>query len=551
MSRSKYEYSTVKSIAGATGFIASSIMLAGTVFAQPDIGPQVRVDVGGGTEAANETSSASTDLTPDEVVAVWNDWRRSTGSEVINMGVGVSLDGGTTWTDFLVRPPAPNQSGVEGDPMTAYDNRTGTLWVGAISFASNGGLYVARKIPGSTSFEPSVQIGQRSFADKCWMAAGPAPGNPNATMVYIAYNEGVWRSADMGQTWSGPVSIGSGIGFLPRVAPNGDLFVSWWDFSNGHWITRSTNGGVSFSSPTRIATRMDVWGTQDGSRFPGLFRVPPMNTMAIDPNDGTIYVVYPDTTDTQSNGRNVDLYFAESTNNGTSWSTPRVINQDNATPGDQFFAWLEVDNVGALHMVYYDSRNTIQNDNTPNGMFDAYYMYSEDGGATWSEARLTPNPFNSINDGLNRGSSQFIGDYLGLGVGANKVYPSYLSTQNGDSDIFVHSITTSGTPGLRISDPVPGRIRKTNTITAANGTPGERVAFVYGLQPGTTNVSGCPGLVINIKNPKIIGTSVADANGDASLKFFVPRKIGGIPVHLQAGERTTCRKSNPIVFTFF
>ncbi len=531
----------------SAGFIASACFTAAAALAQPVIGPQVRADTGGGVEAANETSCASTDLFPNEIVAVWNDWRRSTSFEIINMGVGVSLDGGTTWTDFLVRPPAQNQSSVEGDPMTAYDNRTGTLWVGAISFASNGGLYVAKKIQGSNNFEPSVQIGQQSFADKCWMAAGPAPGNPNATMVYIAYNEGLWRSADMGQTWQGPVNIGFGIGFLPRIAPNGDLFVSWWDFGNGHWVRKSTDGGLTFKSAVKAATRLDVWGTQDGSRFPGTFRSPSMNTMAIDPNDGTMYIVYSDTTDNQSNGKNVDLYFTKSTDGGNSWSTPVVINQDAATPGDQFFPWLEVDKTGMLHMVYYDSRNTIQNDNVVNGMFDAYYMYSTDHGTTWSEAKLTPAPFNSDDDGLNR-STQFIGDYNGLGVGDNRVYPCYLSNQNGDSDIFVNTITIDNN-NLVLSDPVPGLVNQNNSIKAGNATPAEEVTFVYGLQSGITNVSGCT-MSLDIMNAKILGKDIADNSGSASVTFFVPSNAAGHTVYFQAGQRFNCTKSNAVKFAF-
>ena len=404
----------------------------------PKIGPQVRMDVAGGKFAANETSAASTEKTPLEVVGVWNDWRRSTPSEIINMGVAVSLDGGLTWTDFLVRPPLPNQSNVEGDPMTAYDNRTGTLWVGAISFAGNGGLYVARKVPGSTLFEPSVMARAGGGADKCWMAAGAAPNDPNQTRVYIAYNQGVLRSSDMGTTWTGPVPLATGIGFLPRVGPNGELYVAYWDLSNGVMLKRSLDGGLNFTTH-RMATRLDVWGVQDGSRFPGTFRVPAFSYLAVDLKDGTLYCVYFDTTNRVGINYNVDLYFTKSTDKGDTWTPPVIINKDATPPGDQFFPWLEVDRLARIHMVFFDSRNTIQDDNTVHGMFDAYYMTSCDRGATWQEYRLTPTPFDSDNDGLNR-PSQFLGDYNGLALAQNRVYPCYLSTQNGDPDIFTNVI---------------------------------------------------------------------------------------------------------------
>jgi hypothetical protein len=421
-----------------TALWAAGLAAATATAGNPSVGPQVRIDKAGTTFAANETSAASTDVFPLEVVGTWNDWRDSTFNEIIRMGVAVSLDGGQTWTDFLVRPPAANQSTVEGDPMTAYDNRTGNLWVGAISFAGNGGVFVAKKRLGQTSFEPSVMARRTGGADKCWMAAGIRPGEPNSTRLYIAYNEGIIWSDDEGQTWTAPRSLGSGIGFLPRVGPQGEVYVCYWDFGSGVMLKRSFNGGSSFDT-IRIATRMDVWGTQDGSRFPGQFRVPPLNYLAVHPTRGTLYCVYFDTTDIQNNNRNVDLYFTRSNDRGATWTTPRVINGEANPAGDQFFPWIEVDSSGRLHLVFFDSRGINQNDNAVNGMFNNYYAFSDDDGNTWTEFRLTPAAWNSNNDGLNR-SNQFIGDYAGLAVGGTRAYPCYLSTQNGDSDIFVNVV---------------------------------------------------------------------------------------------------------------
>lgn len=518
--------------------------------ASASVGPQVRADVGAGTEASNETSIATTSIDPDEVVATWNDWRRSSGSEVINMGVGVSLDGGATWTDFLVRPPVANQSGVEGDPMTAYDHRTGTLWVGAISFAGNGGLYVAKKVPGSTSFEPSVQVGQQFFADKCWMAAGPRNGNPNETNVYIAYNEGVWRSTDMGATWQGPVAVPNGIGFLPRIGPNGDLYVSYWDFGNGHWLLKSTNGGLSFTGPFRIATRMDVWGTQDGSRFPGNFRVPAFNVLAVDPNNDNLYAIYPDTTSVSGGNAQVDLYFTKSTNGGTTWTTPVAIGFDGIQTGDQLFPFLECDDQGVLHLVFYDTQNTMQDDDDPDGFFDAYYASSDDEGASWKKTRLTQTPFNSINDGLDRGSSQFIGDYSGVAYGGTRAYVCYLSTQNGDADVFVHAIDTDdGTPTL--SNPDPGTIGSSSSMTASGIDPGATVEFYAAKRTdGTKVIPQCPGDPLPLRNPKFLGSAVADGSGDATISFNVPPRASGLNIVFQAIDVTNCVPSEQIMFLF-
>jgi hypothetical protein len=143
---------------------------------------------------------------------------------------------------------------------------------------------------------------------------------------------------------------------------------------------------------------------------------------------------------------NVDIYFCKSTNEGTSWTTPIKINRDGFPPGDQFFPWIEVDRAGVIHMVFYNTRHRVVNDGNEHGYIDAYYSTSSDGGATWTEYRLTPTTFDSINDGLDR-STQFMGDYNGLAIGGNRVYPCYPSSVNGNTDIFVNTIITATTPG--------------------------------------------------------------------------------------------------------
>lgn len=406
----------------------------------PVIGPQIRTDVNGGTAAANETSATSFSPLGNEIIGAYNDWRAgSQQNEVIRLGVSLSNNGGVNWTDYVVRPPANNQSGVEGDPMTAYDERTGTLWVGAISFAGNGGLYVARKDPGANTFQPSIMARPTGGADKCWMGAGPLPGNPNSTVLYITYNEGCIRSTDMGLTWNSPVPLGSGIGFLPRVAPNGNLYVTYWDFGTGVMFRKSTDGGLTFSSAVRAATRMDTWSTQDGSRGPGNFRKPAMNTMAIDPNTGAIYIVYWDTTNIINNKRNLDMYIVKSTDAGASWSTPKIINNDANPPGDQFFGWLEIDHKSRMHLTWWDSRQHDQPDGQTGGLYDNYYAFSDDGFTTWKEYRLTAASWSSANDGLARGQ-EFVGDYNGLTFGGNRSYPYYLSTQDGDPNMYTNIV---------------------------------------------------------------------------------------------------------------
>lgn len=413
--------------------VAAVLVTAQGARGQVTIGAQTQVDLGRGPGACNETTIAVSRANPLELVAGWNDYREGTA----RTGVGLSLDGGLTWSDFLLRPPAPNQGATEGDPMTAADPRTGTIWAGAISFTSNGGVFVARKDPGDTGFQPAIMARVTGGADKGWMAAGPLPGAPSSTRLYVAYNEGLIWSSDMGAMWTTPKSLGAGLGFLPRVGPGGELYVCYWDLADGVKVKRSFDGGATLSGPLHVATRMDTWSLGDTSRFPGVYRVAVLNAMAVDPVDGTLYVVYFDTTDVSGGNSNVDLYLCKSTDLGTSWSAPVVINGDSAPPGDQFFPWLEMDETGRLQLLFYDTRGIAQNDSAPVGLIHAYYAYSDDQGATWSETQLTPQPMDS---GLAFSGGIFIGDYQGLATAGGRTFPLYMATPNGDADVFTHVI---------------------------------------------------------------------------------------------------------------
>jgi hypothetical protein len=448
ITRANRRESTARSLPGAAllsllYFFAWASSTAGQV----QVGPQIRIDGDEGTAAAMETSIASSNSNPNVIVASWMDWRESTTTEFVRIGVAMSLNGGGTWTDFLVRPPPGYQTQYEVDPMTAYDDRTGTLWVGGISYYPIPyGIFVARKIAGQPAFQPSVMASPGS-ADKGWMAAGPAPGNPTATNVYIAYDDGVLRSTDMGETWSGPVTFGVALGFIPRVGPNGELYVAYAEFFPGKrlFLRRSLDGGQSFGPRRTIATRMEVWyETTNNPHIPGLFRVPHFAYLAVDQNNGSLYFVYFDATDMVGGNFNMDLYFTKSTNQGFTWTTPVVINGDANPPGDQFWPWIEVDEQSNLHIVFLDSRHTPQDDSVEHGMFDAYYSFSNDEGATWQEFRLTPASFDSANDGLDLPDEQFLGDYVGLARAQDRVYPCYLSTQNGNPDIYTHVIQHVG-----------------------------------------------------------------------------------------------------------
>ena len=402
--------------------------------------PPLRVDTGGTAQAAETHLSRSA---AGEIVLAWNDMREPGMDEAWSLGVALSQDDGATWTDSLLRPPGNVLADFEGDPMTAYDPRTGNLWVGGISFFPARSVFVARKRPGAADLDPVVVLLEDQVFDKGFLAAGPVPGNPNSTRLYAAYNLGLQTSDDLGSSWTPLLPMPSGVSQHPRIGPGGELYMTYWDFADGIWLIRSFDGGETLEDPIRVATRLDVWDAQDGSRFPGRFRVAPIAYLAVSPVDGSLAVVYFDTTSVDSGEANVDLYLTRSMDQGSTWSTPTVVNGDSDPPADQFFPWLEIDGEGRFHLAYLDTRHVAQVDDQPNGFFDVMYSTSVDGGMTWSETRLTSTSFSS-SSATWPGFEQFLGDFISLVPTPDGALVAYPATFDGDLDIYVQRVRHGG-----------------------------------------------------------------------------------------------------------
>lgn len=442
-------------------------VLTSLVAAQdPIIGAPVRVSVDNQCNSASETTGAAT-TDGLEILAGFVDFRPD---GTFKNSFAVTSNGGQTWSHIVLRPPFAYQATVEADPMTAFDPRTNTLFAGGISAAKC--IYVAKKTPGQNSFGPSLIARIASWPDKGWMAAGPRPGLPDTTRLYITYNEGIIWSDDMGITWVPPLSLGQGYGFLPRVGPDGVLYLTYWD---GYWgikFTKSLDGGQTWSAPVQPATRLVSWGVENYG-IPGLFRDFTSNAMAINPINGEVVIMWFDQTNIVNGQKNLDLYMVRSSDGGASWTDGerlpfRPLNQ----VSDMIFPWIEFTKDGRLHLFAMDtSYNLGQTDGATHGWWDQVYCYSDDSGVTWSQRfRLTPVSWDSYYDGT---GYKFLGDYQGMAVAGKSVFPVYPDTHTGSAEAYVN----------RIYDPVerPTTFR----ITGGSYRTDATVAALY-RKDGTT-----------------------------------------------------------------
>ncbi|MBL1217918.1 MAG: hypothetical protein D8M59_10535 [Planctomycetes bacterium] len=107
-------------------------------------------------------------------------------------------------------------------------------------------------------------------------------------------------------------------------------------------------------------------------------------------------------------------------------------------------------------------------------------------------------------------------------------------------------------PTFTLDQPSPGVAGEVNTITARNLTPGAKVYLIYGMVGGGSIIPRCEIVeaALQIDDPVIAGTAIANANGIATLVGKVPSKWAGQEVLIQGLVSSECDISNLIVVKF-
>lgn len=342
------------------------------------------------------------------IVVGWNDIGQFLQTWSIT-GYGYSADRGKTFTDGGVVPPVRGGANL-GDPDLAVDSK-GNFYYSQISLDADGIAFigVSKSLDGGRTFSPPVNAswsisGPDSFQDKEFIAADNTgsryDGNiyvswtrfsPDGSQIFFSRSTNGGRSFEKAIALSTPGHFVQGS--IPRVGPNGEVYVAWRDFNiPGIMISKSIDGGKTFGAdgvdntlvakvefigedapPATCQGRRILKGFIDaGFEFPSL---------AINPINGEVYVTY------NSNPPGLDqsdVYFVRSSDGGRSWSEPIRVNNDH-TVSDQFMPAMAVAPDGTIAVMWYDRRLD------PNNLkFDIYMAVSHDNGRSWlSNKRVT------------------------------------------------------------------------------------------------------------------------------------------------------------------
>lgn len=210
-------------------------------------------------------------------------------------------------------------------------------------------------------------------------------------------------SFDQGESWSEAIVISempggcldddnTTEGAVPCVGPDGQVYVAW-GLNEKIYFDIIDAKGNHLEQDRVIADQPGGWDIDVGGlqRANGM----PITVCDLSPGEhrGTIYVNWVDDRD-----GNYDVWITASRDGGQSWSNPTRINDDDGQR-DQFFTWLACDPVtGDLYTVFYDRRNTKGHET------EVYMAYSQDGGETWVNEKISENSFTP-------NKKVFFGDY--------------------------------------------------------------------------------------------------------------------------------------------
>jgi hypothetical protein len=378
-------------------------------------------------------TSIAVDSTGMHVVIGYNDTRGFSLNPLSVSGIAYSDDGGVTFTDGGQLPITTGTSNigttilpqVVGDPEVKYLGSCDFIYFSIMvkKFSATTAaqtMCVHRstdcghtwtgpfEVTAATNPHGAVTAGgsPRDSADKEFADVDPETGRvlmswsnftpfaPGGVEISTTFSDDILSATP--PTWSPRSILGAtandGQASIPRFAGNGsgDIYVAWRRIFAGNLgntgFARSIDNGASWGPAVNLAPVNFYLMDQ----VLGNDRINTSPSLAVDLSSGAyagnIYVVYAN----NSNHDGADIVFQRSTDGGASFSAPVRLDSRPGSDRAQWFPWVTVDkDTGRVYAHYLDQGIAGSGD-----LSEATYLFSDDGGMTWSRPMpLTDRPF--------------------------------------------------------------------------------------------------------------------------------------------------------------
>lgn len=433
---------------------AVALLTVGVASAKGTTPQNINVSQRAGNES--EEAVAINPTNPNNIVIFTNIQEGANG-----MFLAVTFDGGKTWNRRIV-----GQNDVLGDtccdPSLSFDEY-GNLFMTylynvdisvPVALSTDGGLTftVIAKIANPGGGHPTKGTrndrGLFRFVDQPTIVAGHGE-------VWVVFNAG----GPMFATGAPVTGLGHvGAFFSGEVAPNTNN-CTYGDIAIGPQgqvmqvcsLTESGQGGGKLYEnldpdglgPAGFSSGTFVTETHVG----GFDFIPAQPDRSIDaepglawdrtggPHNGRVYLV--NTLEVKNESDNTDIMLRYSDDNGTTWSAPVRVNDDQ-TSNSQFMPKIALDQTtGNVALAWYDTRNDMgtggvgDTNGIPNDDAQLWGAFSTDGGKTVaSNFRISAGTSNSHDSG----NGIDYGDYSGLAFYGGTAYPAWSDNSNSTGD---------------------------------------------------------------------------------------------------------------------
>jgi len=331
-------------------------------------------------------------------------------------GVHLSEDGGATWSTGCTYPGNADDELPMETPAVVFDSEGTLVAVQPFYWDADGGsLAVGRSQDGGKTWDDWGKVTRSHFARGTLRNAAIAIDSSSTSRypgrIYTSYTDNsrtrvvirVGWSDDGGRQWTienaSPVASGKELLDMSHLTTgrDGSVYLSYLSCigemgADCHGrpaelrVTRSTNGGKSWNTPTVLAqTRLPPdaadWQHPNFGGLPGTGTALSFSpVIAVDnssgPHQNRLYTVM-----TTYAHQRLQVLLVTSDDQGATWSTPQPV-ANGPKLADQFMPWVSVNAEGVVAVTWLDQRaQPLENGYQP------MVAYSADGGVTFSKPK--------------------------------------------------------------------------------------------------------------------------------------------------------------------
>ena len=405
-------------------------------------------------------------------------------------------DFGRTWKKSSFTPVPIEQNtlvGGGGDPMFTWgaDGKLYMAWIDIYFFSNNqsyyynkiywasssdGGATFTRMPNGFVASGTITQSASQAY-DKEWLAAdrsnSPFRGSLYAAIVSINRTASIQvrRMIPNGTSFNQLGALIAGASFtmvqFPNVVvdPKGGVHCTFFGSQDGSqfgiWHSVSNDGGVTFSTAKKaVDVHFPGFSPDDSHPIPGIEqgRQYPCPNFTIDTSQtshrGFLYLTWCANGTVNAATTPLNIYFSRSTDNGATWSTPSMVNDDAEVGlGDHYNPSIAVNRRGIIGISWYDRRTDVNSLIT-----NAYTANSYDGGLSFATNQIVSSKSSDHGAFASNQSAAFgVGDYAATIMTDNYTIPVWCDarTNDGITNPYAAWVPIDAAPvgAVRISSP--------------------------------------------------------------------------------------------------